>query len=323
MLAERWGRVASQLEHGPDDIHLAHLPLSHGFGLMMCVAALLTGGCLVFPSSSSIEEALQVIATERVTVVSGSPVLYKLMIDRRARLDLRSIRIAIGSAAPFTRSLLKQVIEDLGLRFMLMYGASEGVGVATTDRDDILKGSVGRPLPGTVAIVGPDRRPAPVGTIGEIAFARAMYPVSYWNAASAAPSGANEDNAWYYSGDLGRLDEAGRLYFAGRLAHQINRAGLKIDPLAIEAAVIETGQASDVAVLGLPDPVLGEISCACVVPRSGQVIVPADLRADLARTLGPSRSPDRIVTIENIPRSRVGKVDFAELKSKLLVEQAV
>jgi acyl-CoA synthetase (AMP-forming)/AMP-acid ligase II len=318
MLVERWGRIASQLEHGPDDVHLAHLPLSHGFGLMMCVTALLTGGRLVFPSSSSIDEALGLIAAERVTVVSGSPVLYTLMINRRERLDLRTIRIAIGSAAPFSQSLLRQVIEDLGLRFMLMYGASEGVGVATTDHDDILRGSVGRPLPGTVAIVGPDRQPVPTGAIGEIAFSRSMYPVSYWDAVTPR---ANEESAWYYSGDLGRLDEAGRLYFAGRLAHQINRAGLKIDPLAIETAILETGRASDVAVVGLPDPVLGEIACACVVPRAGQLIVPANLREHLTRALGLSRCPDRVVTLGSIPRSRVGKVDFADLKTKLLVQQ--
>jgi acyl-CoA synthetase (AMP-forming)/AMP-acid ligase II len=319
-LVERWGRLAGQLEYGPDDVHLAHLPLSHGFGLMMSVTALLTGGRLVFPSSSSIDEALGLIVAERVTVVSGSPVLYRLMIDRRERLDLRTIRIAIGSAAPFTLSLLRQVIEDLGLRFMLMYGASEGVGVATTDHDDILRGSVGRPQPGTVAIVGPDHQPVPTGTIGEIAFSRSMFPVSYWDGRSAAPPGANGEGAWY-SGDLGRFDEAGRLYVVGRLAHQINRAGLKIDPLAIEAAILETGRASDVAVVGLPDPVLGEIAYACVVPRAGHAIVPANLCDDLTRALGPSRCPDRIVTLESIPRTRVGKVDFADLKAKILVEQ--
>src|SRR5262249_14407656 len=286
--------LAGQLEYGPDDVHLAHLPLSHGFGLMMGVTALLTGGHLVFPSSSSIDEALGLIAAERVTVVSGSPVLYRLMIDRRARLDLRTIRTAIGRAAPFTLSLLRQVIKDLGLRFMLMYGASEGVGVATTDRDDILRGSVGRPLPGTVAIVGLDHQPVPTGTIGEIAFSRSMFPVSYWDGRSAVPASANGKGAWFYSGDLGRFDEAGRLYFVGRLAHQINRAGLKIDPLAIEAAILETGRASVVAVVGLPDPVLGEIAYACVVPRAGHAIVPANLRADLARALGASRCPDRI-----------------------------
>lgn len=317
MLAERWGRVASQLEHGPNDVHLAHLPLSHGFGLMMCVAALLTGGRLIFPSSSSIDEALGLIAAEQVSVVSGSPVLFKLMFDRRERLDLRSIRIAIGSGAPFPQSLLRQVMDDLGLRFMLMYGASEGVGVATTDRDDIMKGCVGRPLPGSVAIVGPDRQQLPTGTVGEIAFSRIMYPVSYWDGVGAAKS----EGSWYYSGDLGRLDEEGRLYFAGRLVHQINRAGLKIDPLAIEAAIFETGRASDVAVVGLPDPVLGEIACACVVPRAGQVIAPTKFREDLRRVLGASRCPDRIVALESIPRSRVGKVDFADLKTRIPQEQ--
>jgi acyl-CoA synthetase (AMP-forming)/AMP-acid ligase II len=320
-LVERWGYLAGLLEYGPDDVHLAHLPLSHGFGLMMSVTALLTGGCLVFPSSSSIEEALGLIAAERVSVVSGSPVLYRLMIDRRERLDLRSIRIAIGSAAPFTLSLLRELIEDLGLRFMLMYGASEGVGVVTIDPDDILRGSVGRPQPGTVAIVGPDRQPVPTGIIGEIAFSRSMFPVSYWDGRSAAPPGANGEGVWYYSGDLGRFDEAGRLYVAGRLAHQINRAGLKIDPLVIEAAILNTGRASDVAVVGLPDPVLGEIACAYVVPRAGHASMPANLRDDLMRALGPSRCPDRIVTLESIPRTRVGKVNFADLKAKILVEQ--
>src|SRR4029453_10892122 len=202
-LLERWGRLAGRLEFGPEDVHLAHLPLSHGFGLMMAVTALLTGGRLVFPSSFSTGDALNLIAGERITVISGSPTLFRLMVDRRNQLDLRSVRIPIGTAAPFSLSLLRQVLDDLGLRFMLMYGASEGVGAVPPARADILRGSVGRPQPGSVAIVGPDRNPVPAETVGEIAFSRSMFPVSYWNRGSAASP--EHEQSWYYSGDLGRV----------------------------------------------------------------------------------------------------------------------
>ena len=302
------------------------MPLSHGFGLMMAVAALLTGGELVLLSRFSAEEALQVVTTECVTVLNGAPAHFKLILNRLdpARHDVRSLRLSVGTAATFSPSLVRSIWDDLGVNFVYMYGSSEGVGVATTDRGDILRGSVGRPEPGSVAIVGADHRPLPQGEVGEIAFSRHVYPVRYWgesgseSLAAVTRDATQSGNGWYYSGDLGRLDDEGRLYVFGRLKHQIDRGGLKIDPVEVEVALLGCPGVSDAAVIGLPNPVLGETVCACVVPTSEQVPSLERLRMVLSGMLAPYKLPEELCILDSIPRTRVGKVDLERLRAEVM-----
>ena len=174
--------------------------------------------------------------------------------------------MSVGTAAAFAPSLVEAIWNDLSVDFVHMYGSSEGVGVATTDREDIRLGSVGRPPADSTRIVAADREELPTGEIGEIAFSRKVYPVTYWQ---PSPSDDPDRSEWFYSGDLGRLDEQGRLYVFGRLKHQIDRGGLKIDPVEVERALLKCPEVADAAVMGIPDPILGEAVCACVVPEDG------------------------------------------------------
>jgi acyl-CoA synthetase (AMP-forming)/AMP-acid ligase II len=328
-LSQRWQRLGGWLGFEPADTHLAQLPLSHGFGMMMAVAALLTGGRLVLLPRFSTGEALAAITAERVTVLNGAPTHFQLVLGRRdpARHDLGSLRLGVGTAASFPPSLLRAIWDELGIGFTYMYGSSEGVGVATSDREDMLRGSVGRPAAGSVAIVGPDRAPLPTGETGEIAFSRAAYPVRYWGPANAgaigglaidslAAGGAPGEGSWYFSGDLGRLDAEGRLYVRGRLKHQIDRGGLKVDPVEVENALLGCPGVADAAVLGRPHPILGETICACVVPVAGEVPGLEALRTALAGVLAPSKLPEELRLLEEIPRTRLGKVDLAALRAE-------
>jgi acyl-CoA synthetase (AMP-forming)/AMP-acid ligase II len=310
-LGQRWPRLAAWLGFTPDDVHLAHLPLSHGFGLMMAVGALLSGGQLALLSPFTAEAALQAITRSRVTVLNGAPTHFKLILNRldRARHDIGSLRLSVGTAAAFPRALVEAIWAELGVKFMFMYGASEGVGVATTDPEDIRLGSVGRPAPGSVAIVGPDRQPLPPGENGEVAFSRKVFPVRYW--------GEQADGDWYYSGDLGRLDEEGRLYVFGRIKHQIDRGGLKVDPVEVERALLGCPDVADAAVIGLPNPILGEIVCACVVPLPGRAPALEGLRAALRDELASYKLPEELCLLERIPRTQIGKVDLGQLRSEV------
>jgi acyl-CoA synthetase (AMP-forming)/AMP-acid ligase II len=325
-LCQRWSRLAGWFAFGPDDVHLVQMPLSHGFGLMMAVAGLCAGGKLVLLSQFSAEETLQVVTTEHVTILNGTPAYFKLIMRclDPARHNVQSLRLSVGTAASFSPSLVRSLWHDLGVKFVFMYGSSEGVGVATTDREDILRGSVGRPEPGSVAIVGPDHSPLPRGEVGEIVFSRRVYPVRYWHeAGSASLTAVTRDatesgNSWYYSGDLGRLDDEGRLYVFGRLKHQIDRGGLKIDPVEVEAALLESPSVSDGAVIGLPNPILGETVCACVVPMSEQVPSLEELRTVLSGTLAPYKLPEELCILAAIPRTRLGKVDLERLRVEVM-----
>jgi acyl-CoA synthetase (AMP-forming)/AMP-acid ligase II len=322
-LAGRWPRLAGWLGFGPDDVHLAQLPLSHGFGLLTAISALLSGGTLALLGRSSTGAVLRTIGEEGVTVVNGAPAHFRLILDRLdpALHDVGSLRLSIGTAATFQPSLIRAIRRRLGVDFVVMYGSSEGIGVATKDLDDILLGAVGRPAPGSVAIVASDHARLPAGEVGEIAFSRSVYPVRYWQPADAL----REDDGWYYSGDLGRLDADGRLYVYGRLKHQIDRGGLKVDPAEVEAAVLRCAGVTDAAVIALPNPMLGESVCACVVPGAAGPPSLEQLRASLAAELAPYKLPEELCLVESIPRTALGKVALDVLRGEVMdsVRQSV
>ena len=295
---------------------------------MMAIGALLTGGKLLLLDRFSGDEALQTVSSHAVTVFNGSPTHFKLLLKAmdRAAYRSRTLRLSVGTAAFFSPELINQICDRLGVQFMFMYGSSEGVGVATTDREDMLKGSVGRPSPGSVLVVGEDRQPVPIGHTGEIAFSRNVFPVRYWeengpgllNAESQKHSGGQ--GVWYYSGDMGRLDEDGRLYVYGRVKHQIDRGGLKVDPVEVEMALARCSGVNDAAVVGRPNPVLGETVCACVVGDQ-KLTLPA-LRSALQSQLAAYKLPEELVLLDRIPRTQLGKVDLTKLKSEIAVSAA-
>jgi len=314
-----WQTLADVLAFGPEDIHLGHLPLSHGYGLSTAVMALLTGGHLLLVERFSTSQALQLIGNERVTVFNGTPAHFILLTDRLdpSRHDVSSLRIGIGSAATFPVKLLRRIFDDLDMDLMLMYGSSESAGVLTTDRQTMLDGSVGKPHPGVISIVGPDHEPLPAGEIGEVAFNRTLVPIRYWRApAASSPDPAEGDGpSMYYSGDIGRFDELGRLHVLGRLKHQIDRGGMKVDPGEVEMLLLTNPQIEDAAVIGTPNAVLGESVCACVVPAGGAAPTLADVRERLAPELAPYKLPEEMCLIDSIPRTSLGKIDREQLKS--------
>jgi len=327
-LAQRWQRLSAWLRFGPSDVHLAQLPLTHGFGLMMMMGALLTGGKLVLLNRFSAQEALQAITKHGVTVLNGAPTHFKLLLNclDPARHRTGSLRLSVGTASFFSPELISLICENLGVEFMFMYGSSEGVGVATTDRKDMLLGSVGKPAPGSVVIVGPDRQPLPPGEIGEIAFSRMVFPVQYWKDPATGPylpatPVDNCEEVWYYSGDRGRLDIEGRLYVFGRIKHQIDRGGLKVDPVEVEMALLPCPGVLDCAVIGRPNPILGETVCACIVTEPGRSLTLDGLRAALQDQLAPYKLPEELHALNQIPRTQLGKVDLEKLKAAIASRQ--
>ena len=313
-----WTGLAAWLGFGPSDVHLVQLPLSHGFGLMLATAGLLSGGRLVVLDDFTADRALDAIERERVTVLNGTPTHFRLLLDRLQGHDVRTLRIGVAAGATFPVPLLEAIYESLGMELLVMYGSSEGVGVATRERDQILAGSVGEPdPPGSVAILDLDGDDAlPVGAVGEIAFARSVNPVRYWG--ETTEDAARRANGWYRSGDLGRLDDDGLLYVVGRIKHQINRGGLNIDPAEVEAALRTCTGVADAAVIGVPNPVLDEVVCACVVPSPGAAPALEPLRAQLGQTLASFKLPEELCVLDAIPRTGIGKVDHAALRATVL-----
>ncbi|MGH9280101.1 MAG: class I adenylate-forming enzyme family protein, partial [Acidimicrobiales bacterium] len=312
-----WAKMqffADALHPGTDDVLLLYLPMAHVFGLRLAMLTLLCGGRLLLTERFSPRGALDLIGAERVTVLPGTPAHFTLLLGEldpsRDRPD--SLRWAVAAASGLPRPLVEQIYARLAPRLLYVYGCSENFTVQTTDHDEILRGSVGRwvfrgpegtPPDGRIAILaagGTD--PRPQGTVGEIAFGAAR-PVRYWKAPDAATDG------WYRTGDLGRIDADGRVYLLGRLKELVNRGGLHVSPVEVETAMAQHPAVVDCAVVGTPDPVLGEAVCACVVPAEAPAPDLRQLRDFLAPTLARHKLPDELCVVGAIPRTKIGKVD--------------
>ncbi|HVM14414.1 MAG TPA: class I adenylate-forming enzyme family protein [Egibacteraceae bacterium] len=324
-----WAKMeffAEAVRPGPDDVHLAYLPISHVFGLKLALMALASGGRVVCLDPFSPEAALRLVAAEGVTVLPGSPTHLTLLLQHldAARYPVESLRWVVSAAAPLPPGLVPQVYERLGVEMLYVYGCSEGFLTRTTDPDEIRRGSVGRtvfrgsavspsvPPDGSVAVFDVDgSTPLPAGEVGEIVFG-ATRPVRYWREPPVATDG------WYRSGDLGWLDNDGLLFVSGRLKEVINRGGLKVASGEIEVALGEHPGVSDCAVVPAPDPVLGEAICACVVPASPAPPTLSVLREHLHGRLARHKLPDELCLLEAIPRSAVGKIDRTAVVARVI-----
>jgi acyl-CoA synthetase (AMP-forming)/AMP-acid ligase II len=270
---------------------------------------------VVLQRSFRASDTLDTIAAERITVFNGTPTHFRLVLREleRSRRDVRSLRLSAGTAAAFPPALVQRIWNELGAELVVMYGSSEGVGVATSDRNDILLGAVGRPRPGSTRIMGPDGQTVPAGSVGEIAFSRRVYPVRYWRAES--PEAVQDDPLWFRSGDLGKIDDDGRLYVLGRLKTQIDRGGLKVDPVEVERALLAVPNVADAAVIGIANETLGEIICACVVQAFEPAPTLDGLRWSLGGQLASYKLPDELCVLASIPRTSLGKARADELRA--------
>lgn len=304
----------------PDDVHLMYLPICHAFGLKLSLMALLSGGRLVLLDRFSPEAALRLVTTEQVTVLPGTPTHFTLLLSclDRSTHDVGSLRWAVSAAATLPAPLAEQIHRRLGAELFVVYGCSEGFLVTTTDRDDVLRGSVGRrvfrappgaPPAGTVAIaeIGGAAR-LPPGQMGEIVFG-ADCPVRYWDEPDVGGDG------WYRTGDVGRLDPDDGLFVLGRLKELVNRGGLKVSAGEVEAALVRHPGVADGAVLATPDDILGEAICACVVPNGPSPPGLHELRTFLGTTLARHKLPDELCLIDHLPRSTIGKLDRGALRA--------
>ncbi|MFJ9906788.1 FadD3 family acyl-CoA ligase [Streptomyces sp. NPDC101152] len=310
---EIWSDLAG-LEQG--DRYLIVNPFFHTFGYKAGVIACLMRGATMIPQPVfSVDTVLANIAAERVSVLPGPPTLHQSLLDHPARdsHDLSALRLVVTGAAVVPLRLVERLRGELGVGTVLTaYGLSEASGIVTMCRrgDDptVIASTSGRAIPGTEV-----RVEAPVGQPGEVLVRGFNVMRGYYEDAAATAEVLTEDG-WLRTGDVGVLDPAGNLRITDRIKDMFIVGGFNAYPAEIEQLLGLHPDVADVAVIGVPDPRLGEVGRAYVVRRPGSVLTADDLIAWSRREMANYKVPRSVEFVAELPRNASGKVVKGELR---------
>lgn len=319
-------RVSERLRIGPDDVLLMIVPCSHTLcAFMEFVHGLMARARIVMVESFEPGETLRLWEAEKVTVVYGVPTMFHLMLNHPnfEKFDLTSSRAGYMGGAFCPRELVLEVTESMHLDISCTYGMSENGCCTITDLEEeteVKSETVGPPIRGCkIKITDPDRKEVPTGVVGEIAIHGLNLFSGYYEQAEITQA-SFDGEGFFYSGDLGKYLENGHLVIAGRKKELIVRGGFNVYPAEVEEQIRLIGGVENVAVMGIPDTVMGERIVACVIPSPGKCIECHEVVAFCKRRLANYKVPNDVVIMEEFPTTSIGKTQKFKLQ-QLMAEK--
>lgn len=311
---------AEALRFGEDGVYLAVNPVGHNsaLGCPGVLGTLLVGGTAVLTSSVRPDEVFELLERERVTLTTLVPPVVRLWIDaaRRSGARFPNLLLQVGSSK-LDPARAAEVRTSLGAGLSQWFGVGEGLLTYTRldDPEEVIVGTEGRPMAAhdEILVVDEDGRPVPDGTEGEL-LVRGPYTIRGYYRAEEQNRRSFTPDGYFRTGDLVRRRPDGNIVVVGRIKDVINRGGEKVPAEEVEAYLLTHEAIRDAAVVGVDDPVLGEKSVAFVIFRE-QPVAPASVKNFLRdRGLATFKIPDRIVPIDEFPRTAVGKIDKVALR---------
>ncbi len=300
----------------------ALMPLFHTAQLNAFVTpAIAVGAAVHILKGLEATRLLDLIEAERLTVAFALPMMYRALVEQqeaRAR-DVGSLRLAVYAMAPMPTHELKNAMDKLGCAFSLMFGQTEMNPLSVYFRPEHQlshAGAVGTPSPNAqVAIMDVDGNFLPQGQAGEIAY-RGPQVMSEYLRDEAATDAAFK-YGWFHSGDCGRCDADGVLWFEDRFKDVIKTGGENVASIEVEKALYAGSPAvQETAVVGLPHERWGEAVTAVVVLREGEEMSESELIDKLRDRLSPFKRPKRIVFRKAMPKTATGKIRKGELRAE-------
>jgi fatty-acyl-CoA synthase len=303
-----------------DSIYMTPAPLYHAAPLGYAVHMQFIGGTAVFMEKFEPLAALSLIERYRITHSQWVPTMFirmlKLREEERESFDLSSHVAAIHAAAPCPAEIKRQMIDWWGPIVFEYYGGSEGNGLTSIDSQEAMQrpGSVGKALVGTIRICDEQGEVLPPGGTGLVYFEREDLPFRYHNDPEKTRAAQHPAHpTWTAIGDIGHVDEDGYLYLTDRQSFMIISGGVNIYPQMVEDALVLHPAVFDVAVIGVPDPEMGEavkavIEVAPGVPRTAALAeeLIAFVRGKVSRYMVP-RSVDFIDVMPRMPTGKLSK----------------
>ena len=307
MMMQRYGL-------GPEDSHLCMIPLFHIAGLGLAMAVMHAGGKNVIMDRFDAKNALKLIEKEKSTIFFDfAPILKTLMdANEEEKCDISSVRTVVGLDQP--ENILR--FQDLapGASFWSVFAQAEALCVTTAPYNE-KPGSAGLPYPmARVALFDDYDKEVPVGAPGEICVRSPNVFSGYW--------GLDEDtrhtfrNDWHHTGDIGRFDEDGFLWYVKRKAEKelIKTGGENVYPSEVEKVILSHESVMEACVIGVPDKEWGEAIKAVCVLEPGKQLDPGELIDFVASKIARYKKPRHVVFADPLPKSADGEIDRDRVK---------
>ena len=308
--------IISAFQMTPDDRYLLALPLFHVTALGNALAHLHAGGASVLVARYDAEEAVRLIDRHHITHVSDFPPVLTTLLDAADKLGspLPSLRHVSGLDAPET---IRRLHEKTGARFWTGFGQSETSGFVTIQRVIDRPGAAGLPVPlAQVKIVDDYDRDVPAGTPGEIVVRGPLVFAGYYDQPDV--TAYTFRNGWHHTGDVGRVDADGVLYYVKRKPEKelIKPGGENVYPAEVETVIMQMQGVTGVCVYGIPDAHWGEAVKAVVEVKPAGRFTASDVTHFVGSKIARFKRPHVVAFTDALPRTREGAVDREAVKSR-------
>ena len=313
--------VASNIQHiaalglGERDSYLHLLPLFHIADLVLSFSIMHAGGKNVLMTRFDPDLALQLIEKEEITAIGEFPPMLGMLLEKLEGQNyaISSLKHVVGIDHPANIEKFNQKAKG---RFWVGFGQSETTGLVTICPYSEKPGSAGKEGPlAKIKLVDEQDREVEPGNPGEICVRGPLVFLGYWN--------LEEDNRytfrndWHHTGDIGRLDENGYLWYVKRKAEKelIKPGGENVYPAEVEKIILQNPQVAEVAVIGVKDLEWGEAIKAVCVPKPGSSLTPQELVDFVASRIARFKKPKYIEFVSALPKCPDGSIDRERVKA--------
>jgi len=312
------------IEHmrmSPDHRFLGVLPLFHAFGLTATmVVPMLLGATVVYQPRFQPPDVVRAIAEKNISVFMAAASMFSAIgrVKNASPEHFRNLYLAISGGEPLSPVTHREFLDRFHVNILEGYGLTETSPVVSANVPWANRpGKVGLPIPGIEVVAkDDDGRPVPVGVQGEICVRGPIVMRGYYNRREETAAAFDADG-FLRTGDLGTIDPDGFLAITGRKKDLIIVAGENVFPREIELVLDRHPAVAQSAVIGVRDPVRGEVVVGFVIPKDGLEVTPLELRAYCRNHLAGFKVPRDIIIDHDLPRSPTGKVAKRLLRDML------
>jgi len=297
-----------------EDVHLNLLPLFHVGGLFIALTAFHAGALNINVNKFDGEEAVNLIEEKKITMLFDFAPILATILDNQEKSgkDISSLRVVAGLDSPET---IERYQKATGGEFFVVYGQTEVSALTNISPYNERPGSAGRPLPlADVRLFDDYDREVETGTVGEIVVRGHMVFKGYWNLSEETKHTFRE--GFHHTGDKGRFDEDGFLWYAGRKEEKelIKPGGENVYPAEVEKVILQHPSVEKTVVFGVPDPKWKEgIKAVCQL-KKGEALESQELIDFVGERIARFKKPQYVEIVAELPLLEDGSPDRAKVK---------